>query len=159
MHSRSVRGIFVTTLVVLACTGSFGHPGCPQVNTHRAYSQVQTRDELLVQANDLDNRAKQLYKAEKYQDALPLARRVLELRELALGPNEDLVGTSAVNVAMLYKALKDDNNALTYFQQALGIVEKIYGPDHYRVGVCRFELAQIAIRQRRYDESRPLLDR
>src|SRR5262249_48436640 len=146
MKSRLLRVSQGTTLMLLLCVGASGYPIGLLNYAHRGQNGSQTRDDLLNQANDLDSQARQLYKAGKYQDALPLVKKVLELRELALGPNEDLIGTSAANVAMLYKGLNDYDDARLYFQRALEIVEKIYGPDHYRVGVCLFEIAQIDIK-------------
>ena len=56
----------------------------------------------LAEASKLSAKAVQLYNQNSYDDALPLAKQVLELREKALGPDHQLIATSLNNVAAIY---------------------------------------------------------
>ncbi|HZS05149.1 MAG TPA: TonB family protein [Blastocatellia bacterium] len=68
-----------------------------------------------------------LYNEKKYDEALPLARRVVELRETELGKEHELLVASLVNLAMIYKARQDYFNAESAFRRAIKIREKISG--------------------------------
>ena len=55
----------------------------------------------LVEAEELNAQVIALYNARKYDKALPLAKRVLMLREKAVGPDHVLVVDALANVAEL----------------------------------------------------------
>lgn len=59
----------------------------------------------LEEAVDLSNRVLKLYAERKYKEALPLAKRALEIREKALGADHQLVRNAQINLAEVYIAL------------------------------------------------------
>src|SRR5258706_9909763 len=48
----------------------------------------------------------ELYKAGKFDEALPVARRLLELREKMFGPEDPVVGIALSNLAEIFRAKK-----------------------------------------------------
>src|SRR4029077_3554724 len=82
------------------------------------------------EADKLDRRVQELYKAGKYSDAVPIASKVLELREKALGPEHPDTAQILNTLAVLYDDMGDYANAEPIFQRALKIREKALGPEH-----------------------------
>lgn len=68
-----------------------------------------------------------LYKEGKFEEAIPLAKRVLKIREQLLPANDPLVADSLGNLAMLYMARKKFDDADSLLQRALGIYEHASG--------------------------------
>jgi type II secretory pathway pseudopilin PulG len=56
---------------------------------------AQTQEAQLAEANRLYQQALQLYQAGRYAEAIPLTRRVLAIREKALGPGPSVCGDDA----------------------------------------------------------------
>ena len=65
-----------------------------------------------------------------YDQALPLYRRALEIREKALGPEHPDTANSLNNLALLYQVMGAYEQALPLYQRALKIIEKSLGPEH-----------------------------
>jgi len=89
-------------------------------------SSVAQRNE----AEALHKQVIELYRAEKYTDAIPLAERVLAIREKALGLDHPDVALSLNNLALLYKAQGRYADAEPVYKRALAIYEKALGPTH-----------------------------
>src|SRR5918912_3701929 len=84
--------------LLLACPLSAGgRTGRPQ-NAGRGASQIEN-DPGLAEAEQLNDQVLSLLKDRKYDKALPLAQRVLTIRERVLGPDHPLVGSALRNVA------------------------------------------------------------
>jgi len=113
-------------IVVVPCQ-EFGQPG---INPARASVQQTTpASPDPEEATRLSHEVVRLHDERKYDEALPLAKRALELREKALGPDHELVGISLYNVAGIYRAQSRYENAEPLFKRALEILEKKFGPD------------------------------
>ncbi len=61
----------------------------------------------LPEVKRLNQEALKLYAQGKYDEAVPLARRVLAIREKVLGPERPAVATSLNSLALLYHAKGD----------------------------------------------------
>src|SRR5690242_2576104 len=72
----------------------------------------------LVEASRLAAEVVQLYNKKQYDEALPLSRRVLEIRQQALGPEHPQVGDAAQNLAAVQMARKNYGEALSPYQRA-----------------------------------------
>ena len=59
----------------------------------------------LADAKRLNDQLVQLYRQGKYAEAIPLAQRVLSIREKTLGPEHPDAATSLNNLAELYSAM------------------------------------------------------
>jgi tetratricopeptide (TPR) repeat protein len=84
----------------------------------------------LEQAEELNRQAVALYRQGQYSEAIPIAEKVLSIREKALGPEHPDLATSLNNLAELYEALGDYARAEPLFKRSLAIREKALGPEH-----------------------------
>ena len=110
-------------------------------------------------ADALNAQVIKLYGEGKYTDAIPLAKRVLTIREKALGPDHPDVGTALNNLAALYQAQGRYTEAEPLYKRSLEIREKALGPDHPDVGQSLNNLAELYRAQGRYADSEPLYKR
>jgi CHAT domain-containing protein/Flp pilus assembly protein TadD len=110
-------------------------------------------------AEVLNKKVVELYRAGKYAEAIPLAQRALAIREKALGPDHPDVATSLNSVALLYDNLGRDADAEPLYKRALAIREKALGPDHPDVAQSLNNLAELYGAQGRYADAEPLYKR
>jgi CHAT domain-containing protein len=75
-------------------------------------------------------KARELTKMGRFEEALPLARQALERREKALGPNHRAVAGSLMQVAGILDGMFSYYWALPLYKRALKIREQALGPDH-----------------------------
>src|SRR5688572_5359076 len=76
-----------------------------QVQPSPAFPQQESSPgQDLTDAGKLELEVVKLYKEGKYEEALPLARQVLKIREQLLPANDPLVADSLGSLAMLYVA-------------------------------------------------------
>jgi len=111
------------------------------------------------EARALSEKVKELRKAGKYDDALPLAQRALTIREKALGPEHAEVATSLLSLGYVWFGKEWWYNALTTFQQALKIREKVLGPEHPDTAASLRAIALVYRVLGFYDRALPLAQR
>ena len=102
----------------------------------------------LVESQELTAKVLKLYGEWKYDEALPLAKRALELREAALGRNHEDLIPLLLNLGELYKVTQKASDAHSCFERALQISEKAFGADDVRVAGILDRLAYITYAQR-----------
>lgn len=100
-------------------------------------------DRELERARRLSEESRSLRGKGKYDQALQLAERVLEIREKVLGANDLAVAKSLHALAGLYDDKGDYVKAEPLNLRALAIREKILGPNHPDVAWSLFNLAWI----------------
>lgn len=83
----------------------------------------------LSEANKLNEEVMRLYGEKKYTEALPLAKRCLDLREKALGQNHEMVVSAMNNLAAIYGGMKQYVEAESLYRHSLTILEKRFGND------------------------------
>jgi len=110
-------------------------------------------------ADSLNQQAVELYQAGRYQEALPLQKRALELNEQALGPEHPGIATSLSNLAGLYQAMGAFDQALPLYQRTLKIREKALGPEHPDTAASLNNLAALFWAMAAYDQALPLYQR
>jgi CHAT domain-containing protein/Tfp pilus assembly protein PilF len=86
-------------------------------------------DRALQQARELHTEFRRLYSASRYDDALPVLERVLELRENALGPEHPMVAATLHNLASIYRNKGDYAKAESLHHRSRKIWEKSLGPE------------------------------
>lgn len=86
----------------------------------------------LAEASRLSEQVVSLHNQGKFDEALPLARRALEIREKQLGSEHQLVGYALKNIASLYFAKKQYAEAAKLYQRTLSVYEKAFGPNDTR---------------------------
>jgi tetratricopeptide (TPR) repeat protein len=111
------------------------------------------------EAQRLNQQAVELYQAGRYQEALPLQQRALEIHERALGPEHPGIATSLNNLAGLYQAMGANNQALPLYQRALKIREQALGPEHPDTAASLNNLAALYWAMAAYDQALPLYQR
>jgi TonB family protein len=93
-----------------------------------ALFQTQDSPEL-KEATTLTENVLKLAKEGKLNEAIPLAKRALEIRERLLPPNDPLIATSLSYLADLYTAKRDWGSAKTALQRLLQMQEQKAGPE------------------------------
>jgi TonB family protein len=116
-------------LVYLNAALSAGAPTAQDVGTK---TQAESSADL-AEASRLSRQVVALYDQAKFDEALPLAKRALEIREKHLGSEHQLVALALKNLAGLYSAKKQYGEAARFYQRALSIYEKTLGDRDLKV--------------------------
>nr|WP_245283643.1 tetratricopeptide repeat protein [Bradyrhizobium sp. URHD0069] len=82
----------------------------------------------------LQTRARELTRAEKYGDAIPLVQRALAIQEKVSGPDDPGVAFLLDDLAGLYEDQSRYTDAEPLHRRSLAIREEVLGPDHPEVG-------------------------
>jgi tetratricopeptide (TPR) repeat protein len=114
--------------VVLGVAVGLGTAGAAEAQVRKGGAAASTAE--LEEAGRLYAQGEALYRAGKYDAALPLAQRILAIREKALGPEHADVATTLNGLGVLYRAKGDLGRAEALYQRALTIREKALGPNH-----------------------------
>jgi TonB family protein len=115
--------LILLALLAHAPASAQSAPSQPQSNGPTASRKAQTPPEL-EEAARLNAQVLQLFREGKYEEALPIAKRVLELREKVVGPDGLLVAYALNNIASIYTARSKSGDAEPLFERALAIVGK-----------------------------------
>ncbi len=110
----------------------------------------------LEEAAQLSASVARLYREGKYDEALPMAKRVLEIREKALGPEHVLMGEALFNLAELYLAKNKFKEAEPLYQRLVAYYEKAFGPEHAKTLNALERSAYISFRRDDYKEAEKL---
>lgn len=114
-----------------------------------ATAQSQSQTLALEEAERINRRFVELYKQGKYDEALPLARQVLKLREQSLPAADPLLIPALNNLAFALIAKEKYGDAIPHLERSLGLVEKRVGRDSPQlVGV----IGQLALALFRHGE-------
>lgn len=87
----------------------------------------------LQEATTLNDSVIKLVNEQKFDQALPLAKRALEIRERLLPANDIRISLSLSNLGKLYVAKKDYKAARDVFQRLLTMQEQQFGPENLRL--------------------------
>lgn len=117
-----------------------------------AWAQTNEAPEL-SEARKLNLEAVKLFGQARYDEALPLATRALELRQKALGPNHQDLIPLHTNIAEMYRAKNQPGQARSYFERALTIAEKAYTENSLKTAQLLDKLGYLANDQREHDDA------
>src|SRR5262245_21803932 len=87
-------------------------------------------DRALQEARRSFEKHLELYRAGKFDEAIPLVERALEIRKKLLGPGHHDVAAAIIGLANLYRDKSEYAKAEPLYRQGLDISEKALGPDH-----------------------------
>jgi CHAT domain-containing protein/tetratricopeptide (TPR) repeat protein len=107
----------------------------------------------------LNAEVERLYRAGKYAEATEIAKRLLAIREKALGPEHPRVGAARIDLAHLYMAHGRHAEAESLLRRSLAIDEKALWPGHPNVGRALNSLAWLYNAQSRRADAEPLYHR
>ncbi|WP_437841994.1 tetratricopeptide repeat protein [Sorangium sp. So ce1153] len=110
----------------------------------------------LEEAEQLNRRVVELEQAGRYDEAIPLARRALGLRERALGSEHPHVAQSLNNLAWLLQTKGDYAAAEPLYRRAMAIWERALGPEHPSVAIALSNLALLFKAKGDYAAAEPL---
>jgi tetratricopeptide (TPR) repeat protein/nucleoside phosphorylase len=97
------------------------------------------------------------YTVAQYEQAEPLFKRALQIREHVLGTEHPAVAASLNNLALLYQAQGKYEQAEPLLRHALEIVEQAGGPEDLRVSKSLNNLAAVYKVGRKYEQAESLL--
>jgi TonB family protein len=144
---RTLFVVFIVSLFQLS-------PAAAQTETNPG--QTAKASPELVEATRLSRDAVKLYEEKKYDAALPLAKRAVELREKVLGPDHELLASSLNDVARIYLGLEKFDNADSLYKRSLVILEKKFGAESKYLLNTLESLALTRFAQRNNDDAEKL---
>ena len=103
----------------------------------------------------LNQQVLKLYQQGKYQEAVPIAERVLAIEKRILGPEDPDTATSLDNLAALYRDMGAYQKAEPLFKQALQIRQKALGPEHPDTATSLDNLASLYFEMGAYEKAEP----
>lgn len=113
-----------------------------------------------AEATRLNAEVLRLYRERKYDEALPLARRVLEIRERAAAGGEDMAVASAHNnLAAIYARKGKNDEAEQHLRRSLAIAEKRVGAESDFAADVASQLGLVKLEGRDYKEAGTFLRR
>ena len=145
---------FICVAIVLSsCTMIYAEkPEGGKINVHvRATGRIQSVE--LSEAQELSARVVKLFAEANYDEALPLAKRVLELRVKSLGPEHLLIDEALYNLAEIYIAKTRYKAGQPLYRRILAHYEKIYGTEHVKTAKILERLAYINYHLKKFDEA------
>jgi tetratricopeptide (TPR) repeat protein len=110
----------------------------------------------LIEAEKLNQQVIQLYQQGKYSEAIPLAEKVLAIRQKQLGENHSSTAAALNILGQLYQAQGKYTEAKFLFQQALNITREQMGNNHLNTATVLNNLAALYRDQGKYKEAEPL---
>src|SRR5690348_12217009 len=114
---KALKASICVAVAALALSLSLGAPSRTEVD----------------EASVLTQQMKQLYRAGKYTEALPLAQKSLVLREREFGADDANVAMPLNDLGTIHYNLGQFAVAEPLYNRALAIREKTLGPDHPEV--------------------------
>ncbi|MCH2047130.1 MAG: CHAT domain-containing protein [Trichodesmium sp. ALOHA_ZT_67] len=120
-----------------------------------SWRQASAKDQSLASATELNDKAFELYKQGKYDEAVPLLEQSLKIRLQLLGAEHPDVAESLNNLAVLYYAQGRYTEAEPLLIQALEMIKKFLGAEHPYVAQSLENLAVLYSDQGRYTEAEP----
>src|SRR5258708_7736720 len=112
------KALICSTLAISFC--SFLNQ---QTQTGAKPSQRASAAEV-AEESQLNTTLVELYKVGKFDEALPIARRLVELREKMFGAEDPVVGIALSNLAEIYRAKKQNDEAQRLYRRSLTILER-----------------------------------
>ena len=112
-----------------------------------------------VEWDILNQEVMELHRQGKYERAVVVAQKALEVAESNVGSDHPDVATSLNNLALLYQAQGEYANAEPLLKRSLAILKKALGPDHPDVALSLNNLAALYKTQGEYAKAEPLYKR
>jgi TonB family protein len=107
----------------------------------------------LQEANTLTTSFIRLFNQGKYDEALPLAKRALQIREKHLPRTDPRVADSLTNLGEIYIAKQDYEAAAEVFKRLLKIQQERFGREDVNLAPALDRLAPLYFRRERYGDA------
>ncbi len=115
-----------------------------------------SQSDELEEAERLYQQVEELYNQGKYNEAIPLAERMLAIYKKVWGDEHSSVAYSLTYLALLYENQGRYSEAEPLFLQALEMDKRLLGDEHQYVATSLHNLAYLYRSQGRYKEAEPL---
>src|SRR5260370_1331098 len=109
--------------------------------------------------NALNKQFKKLSEQGKYQEAIPIAERLVEVAKRALGPEHPETAVMVETLGFLFQKIGDNAKAEPLYREALRIRQKVLGPEHPDAVTSLNNLALLEFDLDRIDEATALARR
>ena len=139
---KRARLVFLFSTLLILCPGQV------------AGARFQSGDS--AEADKLSAQVLELYRGGKFDEALPLAKRVLAIRETATGVDSEPVAVALSNIAAIYAARQDYDQAESFYSRALAVYKKSKGAEDLSVAAITDRLAVVNYYKYDYDEAESL---
>ncbi len=161
---EQVRGALVAAMVEIYPGGGWRNPGlwprCATLAPHVVAICGAEMVDATAQCAELLQRAGSYFHGRAADlEAKPLFKRVLAIRETALGAEHPDTAKSLNNLAVLLQAQGDYAEAKPLYERALAIHEKALGAEHPDTAVSLNRLASLLGDQGNYTGAKPLFER
>lgn len=117
------------------------------------------QEAVSAEAEELNKKVIELYAQGRFDEALPMAKRLLLMLEQSVGPEHPEVASALNILGLLYREKQDFAHAEPLFIRALAINEKAHGPEHSGLATTLSNLAGLYQERGDYDQAEPLLQR
>lgn len=111
---------------------------------------------FLIRLDDADKTVNRMYEQGRFQEAVPIASGIIDLRKETLGANHLETAAGLTNLAQLYLKLGEYDRAEPLFVSALEIREKILGPADLDTAQSLDNLATLYRAMEHYLQAEPL---
>ncbi|MFN7946048.1 MAG: TonB family protein [Blastocatellia bacterium] len=128
-HTQPFLTVVSALLALLCLFPSLGGVQQQSNAPGNAQAQSQTKTPEAVEAEKLNAEVVRLFRGEKFAEALPLAKRALELCEKVSGPEHPLTQSALKNLAAVNMGLKKYGAAAEAYQRLLKVQEKLHGQE------------------------------
>lgn len=140
-----MKSILALTIVLLA-------------TLHASAAQEAGKGDV-AEADRLNAEVVKLYREGKYDEALPVAKRVLELREKALGGEDLRVAYALTNLGNIYTRKGNQKESEPLLRRALAVTEKRGAGETDFAADLQTQLGVMRVDDGKYKEAEPLLRR
>jgi tetratricopeptide (TPR) repeat protein len=106
--------------------------------------------------DDDPNGLNQLIEQGRYQEAIPIAERAVEVAKRVRGPEHPETADALQNLGLVFERIGDDAKAESLFQEALRIRQKALGPEHPDTATGLTNLALLEFDLNQIDEATAL---
>jgi CHAT domain-containing protein/Tfp pilus assembly protein PilF len=113
----------------------------------------------MQEARRLEKEVAKLAREGRYGDAIPIAARVVSIRQRLLGDDHQIVATSLNQQGICCHSAGQYAQAETLFRKALEITQRVLSDDHPQAAACYGNLALSLQRQDKYSEATALLQK
>ena len=145
--------IFVLAVMIgLAPRAILGQASLPQTGAAQT-GETAEQTAALKEANNLSSKVVELYKAGKFDEALPLAENVLSIRERVLPANDRRIADAVANIASLQYAKGETEKAEKLYERALAIREATGDLDSEVVLTILKRLVLVTAARRDFDKA------
>ncbi len=119
-------------LVMVLTTLCLNFPGLARQG--KSVDAQVTQSQEVVETDKLHTQVAQLFHEKKFQEALPMAKQVVELREKSLGLANEKTIASLKNLASIYTELNKYGDAVGVRERVLKAEETLYGSSSIKLG-------------------------